>query len=62
MSNGEYLDENLFVEALAMCALSSKTFGKDHNEIDRIIHLMEKVCQSPGVAKVKKLIGNTRFF
>eukprot|EP01022_Parablepharisma_sp_SALTPOND_P033425 TRINITY_DN886_c0_g1_i1.p1 TRINITY_DN886_c0_g1~~TRINITY_DN886_c0_g1_i1.p1 ORF type:complete len:864 (+),score=102.19 TRINITY_DN886_c0_g1_i1:4700-7291(+) len=57
---GEYLDENLFVEALALCALRSKAFDRDNGNIERILHLMEKIAQSQGIAKVKKMMGKTR--
>ncbi len=60
IKQGEFLDENLFVEALALCALSSKAFEKDSGPIERILHLMEKMTQSQGIAKVKKMVGNTR--
>jgi len=60
IKRGEYLDENLFVEALALCALRSKAFDKDNGTIERILHLMEKVAQSQGITKVKKMMGKTR--
>ncbi len=58
---GEYLDENLFVEAIALCALQSKAFEKDGGNIEKILHLMEKITQSQGIAKVKKMLGKTRY-
>ena len=60
IKRGEYLDENLFVEALALCALRSKAFEKDAGHIQKILHLMEKITQSQGIAKVKKMMGKTR--
>ena len=57
----ECLDINLFIEALALCAFQSKSFERDGDPIERIIHLMQKITQSPGVTKVKKAIGNTRY-
>ena len=60
IKRGEYLDENLFVEALALCALRSKAFDKDNGSVERILHLMEKVSQSQGIVKVKKMMGKTR--
>ncbi len=56
----EYLDLPLFVEALALCAFQSKSFEKDDDPALKVIHLMQKITQSPGVILVKKMIGNTR--
>jgi hypothetical protein len=60
IKRGEYLDENLFVEALALCALRSKAFDKDNGSVEKILHLMEKIAQSPGIIKVKRMMGKTR--
>ena len=60
IKRGEYLDENLFVEALALCGLRSKAFDRDNGNIEKILHMMEKIAQSQGIAKVKKMMGKTR--
>ena len=56
----EYLDLPLFVEALALCAFQSKAFERDSDHIEKVVHLMQKLMQSPGVYIAKKMIGNTR--
>ncbi len=60
LRTGEYLDVELFVQALAVCAIKSKGFERDPAPAQKILHLMEKMTQSTGVAKVKKVVGRTR--
>ena len=50
----------MFVEALALCALRSKVFEKDEGSVEKILHLVEKIAQSQGIAKVKHMMGKTR--
>jgi len=56
----EYLDENLFVEALALCALRSKVIDKNCGSVEHILHFLEKIAQSQGIIDAKKKMGNTR--
>ena len=56
----DFLDDKLFVEALALCALQSKAFDREVKPLNRIVHLLEKAFQSPGISIVKKKIGKTR--
>jgi len=56
----EYLELPLFVEALALCAFQSKNLENETDNIAKIIRMMQKITQSAGVTKVKKMIGNTR--
>lgn len=60
LESGEYLDEILFVKALSLCALRSKAFEKESTSVEKILHFIEKIMQSTGIAKVKKLVGKTR--
>eukprot|EP00826_Nyctotherus_ovalis_P019368 TRINITY_DN15964_c0_g1_i4.p1 TRINITY_DN15964_c0_g1~~TRINITY_DN15964_c0_g1_i4.p1 ORF type:complete len:339 (-),score=97.20 TRINITY_DN15964_c0_g1_i4:120-998(-) len=59
-SSGEHLDENLFVEALALCALRSKVIDKSSGTVEQILHFVEKIAQSQGIINAKKRMGNTR--
>ena len=49
----EYLDSERFINALGLCAIQSKGFDKDNDSIERILHVLEKIVQSPGAHKVK---------
>ena len=60
MRRGEYLDSNLFVEVLALCALSCKAFSDNDDTIGAIIRFIDKITQSKGSVNAKKMIGNTR--
>ena len=59
-SDQEFLDDKLFIEALALSALQSKAFDKECKPFEKMMHLMEKVMQSPGIISVKKKLGKTR--
>lgn len=58
--SGEFLDETLFVQALSLCALRSKAFEKEKTGVEKILHFIEKILQSPGIVKIKKMVGKTR--
>ena len=56
----EHLDEDRFVKALGLCALESKAFDVSSNKIERILHMLEKISQSPGVSKARNKLGKIR--
>jgi len=60
LKSGEYLDADHFVNSLILCAMKSKAFDKESAALPRILHFMEKILQSDGLAKIKKMIGKTR--
>ena len=59
--NKECIDEHLFMEALALCALQSRAFERDTTHQQKVLHLIEKMMQSSGIAKVRKMSGTTRY-
>lgn len=48
----------LFLDSLALAALHSKAH-EENSEIEKIIHLADKMCQSQGVNKSQKRSGQT---
>ena len=60
LDRGEYLDGHLFVKALGILALNAKAFQKDPGPVAMLLHFMEKITQSQGIAKVKKTLGRAR--
>ncbi len=58
----EYIEEDQLVNALGLCALKSYALENDSDPVDKIIHLVEKISQSRGVNKIKRMSGNTRYF
>ena len=61
LKSGEFLGEQLFVDALVLCAVKSKAFEKETTPLEKILHFMEKIIQSQGIVKVKKMVGKTRY-
>ena len=59
-NNGEFLDEESYIDAIILCALKSKVFNEDMNPLEKILNFMEKILQSKGIAIVKKTVGKTR--
>eukprot|EP01017_Pseudomicrothorax_dubius_P040483 TRINITY_DN6336_c0_g1_i5.p1 TRINITY_DN6336_c0_g1~~TRINITY_DN6336_c0_g1_i5.p1 ORF type:complete len:716 (+),score=86.87 TRINITY_DN6336_c0_g1_i5:119-2266(+) len=55
------IDENLFVESLALCSLEIKIFDDENATMrDKIIYLLERMNKSDGRKKVQRELGHTR--
>ena len=59
-NSGEYLNVSLFVDSLILCVVRSKAFEKETTLLGKILYFMEKILQTQGTAKVKKMVGKTR--
>ncbi len=60
LRTGEYMNEEQFVDAVILCGVKSKAFEKEASSLEKVLHFMEKILQSQGIAKVKKMVGKTR--
>jgi hypothetical protein len=58
MATGKCLNFELFIDSLALAALHTKTH-EEHSEIEKIICLADKMCQSTGVNKSQARCGET---
>ena len=58
--SGEYIDEHLFIEALALCAIDIPYKEEQIGNVERVVYLMERMSQSEGPARVQKSAGWTR--
>ncbi len=58
MENTSCLNFELFIDSLALAALHTKTH-EDKSEVEKIINLADKMCQSKGVNKSQYRSGET---
>jgi hypothetical protein len=54
------INDKLFIEAIALCAFQCKLLSKHTNPLEKILHIAEKMMQSPGISKVRLKKGKTR--
>lgn len=56
----ELLDQHMFVEALALCALEIPYLNPQPSDMQKMVNLLEKVNQSQGPTIIKMRLGVTR--
>jgi hypothetical protein len=54
------INDKLFIEAIALCSFQCKLLSKHTNPLEKILHIAEKMMQSPGISKVRLKKGKTR--
>eukprot|EP00826_Nyctotherus_ovalis_P015715 TRINITY_DN14490_c0_g3_i1.p3 TRINITY_DN14490_c0_g3~~TRINITY_DN14490_c0_g3_i1.p3 ORF type:complete len:204 (-),score=36.96 TRINITY_DN14490_c0_g3_i1:32-643(-) len=62
LKSGKCLDKERFLDAVMLCSFKSKLVESQLNPVARVLHFLEKLVQSNGIAETKRLSGKIHLF